>query len=140
MWRKLREPRICSVRIPMKIELFDDAEIVAQEGARIIAAAARAAVTARGRFVVAVSGGQTPWIMLRALANQDVPWGQLRLAQVDERVAPAGSNERNLTHLRESLLDHAPLRSEQVFAMPVESSDLDAGARAYASALQEIAG
>ena len=65
---------------------------------------ARAAVTARGRFMVAVSGGRTPWVMLRALAAQDVPWTGVHVLQVDERIAPAGDADRNLTHLRASLL------------------------------------
>ena len=124
----------------MKIELLADAETVAQEAARLIAADARAAVTARGRFVAAFSGGQTPWLMLRALADQDVPWEGFHLVQVDERVAPAQSDDRNLTHLRKSLLDHVPIRAQQVHTMPVETSDLDAAARSYALALQKIAG
>ena len=44
----------------MKIEIWSDAEAVARKGAEIIAAEARAAVQARGRFIVAVSGGRTP--------------------------------------------------------------------------------
>ena len=126
--------------LAMKIEILPDADAVAQKAAEMIAAEARAAVKARGRFIVAVSGGHTPWQMLRALSNEDVPWGGVNVVQVDERVAPAGDPDRNLTHLRESLLEHAPLRSEQIHAMPVESSDLDAAARRYALTLQEIAG
>jgi len=124
----------------MKIEILPDADAVARKAAEIIAADARAAVLARGRFVVAVSGGHTPWQMLRALANEDVPWENLYVAQVDERVAPAGDPDRNLTHLRESLLEHAPLRPEQIHAMPVEASDLEAAAQRYALTLREIAG
>jgi 6-phosphogluconolactonase/glucosamine-6-phosphate isomerase/deaminase len=55
-------------------------------------------------------------------------------------VAPAGDPDRNLTHLRQSLLEHAPLRPEQVHAMPVEGSDLDAAAAQYARALEGMAG
>jgi len=124
----------------MKIEILPDADAVARKAAEIIAADARAAVLARGRFVVAVSGGHTPWQMLRALANEDVPWENLYVAQVDERVAPAGDPDRNLTHLRESLLEHAPLRPEQIHAMPVEASDLEAAAQRYALTLREITG
>jgi 6-phosphogluconolactonase len=104
------------------------------------AAAARSAVAARGRFIVAVSGGHTPWQMLRALAHEKVPWESVHVVQVDERVAPAGDPDRNLSHLRESLLEHAPLRREQIHAMPVESPNLDAAAKHYAVTLQEIAG
>jgi len=124
----------------MKIEIFRDADAVAQKAAEIIATESRAAVKARGRFIVAVSGGHTPWQMLRALAEEEVPWKDMHVVQVDERVAPAGDPDRNLTHLRESLLQHAPLRSEQIHAMPVESPDLEAAAKRYAAALQEIAG
>ena len=89
---------------------------------------------------MAVSGGHTPWQMLRALAREDVPWTSVYVAQVDERVAPAGHPDRNLTHLRDSLLEHVSLRPEQVCAMPVESPDLEAAAVQYARLLQEIAG
>src|SRR5436309_5235558 len=124
----------------MKIEILRDADAVAQKAAEIIATESRAAVKARGRFIVAVSGGHTPWQMLRALAEEEVPWKDMHVVQVDERVAPAGDPDRNLTHLRESLLQHAPLRSEQIHAMPVESPDLDAAAKGYAETLQKIAG
>jgi 6-phosphogluconolactonase len=60
--------------------------------------------------------------------------------QVDERVAPEGHADRNLTHLRESLLQHASLRPEQIHAMPVESLDLEAAATRYALALRDMAG
>jgi 6-phosphogluconolactonase len=124
----------------MRFEVLSDEATVAGQAATVIASEARAAVAARGRFVMAVSGGHTPWQMLRALAGEDVPWDNLEVAQVDERVAPAGDPDRNLTHLRESLLDRTPLRPEQIHAMPVEEVDLEAAAARYASALQTIAG
>jgi 6-phosphogluconolactonase len=124
----------------MKIEVFADAESVAREAAAIVAAEARAAVTARGGFILAVSGGRTPWLMLRALARADVPWDAVHIVQVDERVAPAGDPDRNLTHLRESLLAEASLPPEQIHAMPVEAPDLDVAAGRYEATLRRIAG
>jgi len=124
----------------MKLEVFEDVDTVASKAAAMIAAEARAAVSARGRFIVAVSGGHTPWIMLRALAREDVPWAGVHVVQVDERVAPPAHPDRNLTHLQESLLRHAPLPPEQIYAMPVESPDLEAAATRYALTLQGIAG
>jgi 6-phosphogluconolactonase len=122
----------------MKVEVFSDADAVARQAAALIATEARAAVTARGRFVLAVSGGHTPWAMLRALSNEDLPWPSVYLTQVDERVAPAGDPDRNLTHIRESL--HVPLPPEQILAMPVEAPDLQGAVARYAASLQEIAG
>ena len=124
----------------MKIEVFDDADAVARAAAATIAADARAAVVVRGRFTMAVSGGHTPWAMLLALANEQVPWDDVHVFQIDERIAPAGDPDRNLTHLRESLLSHAPLRPEQIHAMPVEEPDVDAAATRYAATIREFAG
>ena len=92
----------------MRIEILRDAEAVARQAAASIAADARAAFSERRRFGFAVSGGKTPWEMLRALREEDVPWDGVHLFQVDERVAPAGDPDRNLTQLQKSL-SGAPL-------------------------------
>jgi len=124
----------------MEIEVLADADAVAKKAAAFIAEQARTAVAARGRFVMAVSGGHTPWQMLRALAAEHVPWKGVHVAQVDERVAPPGDPDRNLTHLRDSLLAHAPLPAERIHAMAVESQDLEVAAAQYARVLEQIAG
>jgi len=119
----------------MKIEVFDDADAVARAAAAAIATQARMAVAARSRFTFA-GGGHTPWIMLRALAGLDIPWDRVHIFQVDERVAPDGDPDRNLAHLRESLLQRVPLSREQIHAMPVESHDLETAAKQYGNALE----
>jgi len=124
----------------MRIEALADADSVARAGAAFTAAEARAAVAARGRFIVAFSGGHTPWQMLSALADEQIPWAGVHVVQVDERVAPAGDPDRNLTHLRESLLAKCPLRPEQIHPMPVEAADLEAASRRYVLTLEDIAG
>ena len=117
----------------MKLEVFDDADSAARAAAAAIAADARASIATRGRFVLAVSGGHTPWAMFATLAHEDVPWSDVELYQVYERIAPAGDSSRNLTHLRESIGD-APAT---VHAMPVNDSDLDAAADRYAGLLPD---
>jgi 6-phosphogluconolactonase len=124
----------------MKIQVLADAEAVAQAGAEAIAEAARSAVVARGRCFLALSGGRTPWLMLRALVDQEVPWRQIEIFQVDERVAPADSPARNLNHLRESLLARVPQPPGNLYPMPVEESDLAAAAASYARTLESVAG
>jgi 6-phosphogluconolactonase len=126
--------------IVVRIEALADPEQVARTAAAFTAREAQAAFAARGRFVMAVSDGRTPWTMLRALADQALAWAHVHVVQVDERVAPAGHPDRNLTHLRESLLAHCPLRAEQVHAMPVEAENLEAASEQYAMTLEEIAG
>jgi 6-phosphogluconolactonase len=116
-----------------ELEVAPDASSVAAQAATYVAARARVAVSQRGRFTFAVSGGQTPWAMFAELARQDVPWVDVELYQVDERVAPDGDPDRNLTHLRESIGD-APAR---VHPMPVNDSDLDKAAAQYAMVLPQ---
>ena len=123
----------------MDIRILEDAGAVAREAAALIAARARAAAAERGRFVMAVSGGHTPWQMLRVLATTDFPWESAHFVQVDERVAPAGHADRNLTHLQESLAE-APVRAEQIHAMEVEASDVEAAALRYSAVLESLAG
>jgi 6-phosphogluconolactonase len=124
----------------MQLEVLQDAESVAARAAAFIAENARAVYQARGLFLIAVSGGHTPWVMLRMLAKKEVPWAGVHVFQVDERFAPAGDPDRNLTHLRESLLEHAPLDPTHIYPMPVESPDPAAAAAEYAMTLRKIAG
>src|SRR5262249_22548305 len=116
-----------------------DAEAVAKKAATYVMEAAREAVAARGRFTFAVSGGRTPWIMMRQLAHEDIPWANVDIVQVDERIAPEGHPDRNLTSLLECLRD-APLRHEQIHAMPVDDTDLEAATASYGQLLQTLAG
>jgi 6-phosphogluconolactonase len=124
----------------MQLKVLKDADAVAAAGAAGIAAAARLAISDKGSFTLAVSGGHTPWVMLRMLAGEDLPWSKVHLFQADERVAPADDPDRNLTHLRDSFLAHVPLPPENLHVMPVEDSDLAEGAAAYGRVLEQFAG
>lgn len=124
----------------MKYEIFADEPAVANAAAKLIAAEARAAVAARGRFLMAVSGGKTPWAMLKNLAAENLPWADVHIFQVDERLAPDGDPDRNLTHLHASLLGNAPIPPENIHAMPVTSADPAQGARDYEETLVRWSG
>ncbi|WP_028322477.1 6-phosphogluconolactonase [Desulfatiglans anilini] len=124
----------------MRIEVLSNTEAVAKRAAAFLAERARDAIAARGVFVMALSGGKSPWAMLRALADETVPWEKVHVVQVDERVATAGHPDRNLTHLRECLLERANLHEGRIHPMPVEYPDLAAAAECYAQTLQDITG
>jgi 6-phosphogluconolactonase len=123
----------------MQIEIVPDGDTAAQKGALLIAAEARASVAARGRFVLAVSGGKNPWKMFGILAKENLAWDKIEIVQVDERVAPDGNDDRNLTHLLESLKG-SPLRPGQIHAMPVTDPDLEGAAARYARTLEQLSG
>lgn len=123
----------------MRTEVAPEGQVAARAAAHV-AAVLRTAVAARGRATVAFSGGSTAGPLLTALAQADVPWSEVAVLQVDERVAPEGHADRNLTTLRQRLLDHVPLPPDQLHAMPVNDIDLDAAAAAYAQVLLHLAG
>jgi 6-phosphogluconolactonase len=110
-----------------------DPSALSRRGAELVARLAREAVASHGTFTFAVSGGKTPWAMFAELAHEDVPWESIVIFQVDERVAPAGDPDRNLTNLENSL-GGAPAR---VKPMPVNDSDLNVAAASYAAELPE---
>ena len=127
----------------MKIEVLANDDAVAKAAAGVIASQARAAVAARGVFTLAVSGGKTPWAMLKDLASEEVPWSQVHVFQIDERIAPDGDPDRNLTHLYESLITrggNAPIPKENIHAMPVNAADPVEGAKEYEQTLREFCG
>lgn len=117
-----------------RLEVLDDPPAVLRRGAELIAEAAREAVSERGSCALAVSGGHDPWPMFSQLEDLEMDWTRTEIFQVDERVAPAGSDERNLTHLIESLSIGA---QGSIRPMPVTDDDLDAAAERYAESLPE---
>jgi 6-phosphogluconolactonase len=118
----------------------EDPAQAAEIAAREIADACREAVARRGRAVIAVSGGETPWLMLGQLRSLDLPWNRTWVAQVDERVAPRGDPRRNLTRLEQALVSGGLLPARQLLAMPVEAIDLTAAAAEYQATLEALAG
>ena len=117
------------------LEVLPDAEAVARRAADVVAAAAREAIEARGRFTFAVSGGRSPWTMFRVLADENVSWGEVGIWQVDERVAPDGDPDRNLTSLLPVIPSEVDLRP-----MPVTEPDLEAAGDRYAASLPKAFG
>jgi 6-phosphogluconolactonase len=117
------------------IDVLPDAEAVAHRAAEYVARAARDAVADHGRFTFAVSGGRTPWAMFSDLAEEEVPWKSCQIYQADERVAPYGDPDRNLTHLLASL---PPEGDAEVHAMPCEEPDIESAAERYAESLPEM--
>ncbi len=117
-----------------ELEVLPDAAAAAERFAALLGMRARALVAARGTCTLALSGGSGPWQSFRLLAGEDVPWDGVELFQVDERIAPMGDDDRNLTHMEKSLPAAAWAR---MHPMPADAGDLEAAAAQYASLLPE---
>jgi 6-phosphogluconolactonase len=112
----------------------DSDEQAAHRAVELIESAGAAAIRERGRFNFAVSGGKSPWRMFELLSDSSLDWSRTSMFQVDERIAPTGSRERNLTHLVLSL----PLACQSAIRpMPVGAEDLEAAAAEYEYSLPD---
>ena len=116
-------------------ETVSDTE-VHERAARSIADALGAACEERGRCSLALSGGTTPKAMFARLAELDVPWESVDVFQVDERVAPRGHPDRNLTLIERELGE----RVVGLHEMPVEVEDLETATERYAVLLEQRCG
>jgi 6-phosphogluconolactonase len=114
------------------VEVFPDMDSASRAAASFIADAMRIGVAERRRFSLALSGGRTPRDMIAFLCHEDVPWRAVDVYQTDERIAPRGDPDRNLT-LIEGMLSKAA----RIHPMPVEDDDLVAACEAYARELPE---
>jgi 6-phosphogluconolactonase len=122
----------------IELEVCADEKAAARRAAELIAAVGAAAVADRNIFSLAMSGGRTPWAMLAMLGeDEQMPWAETELFQVDERIASPGSEDRNLTHMVLGLsMDH----QSTMRPMPVTQRDLDGAARDYENTLPDPLG
>jgi len=122
----------------MKTEIFPQAAQVAARAAAYLELGIRDALTHQKSFSLAISGGRTPWEMLKILSKADLPWQRINLFQVDERVAPDGHPDRNLTQLFQAIAGTAMVTQLRIFPMPVLAEDLEEGCRDYIKVLDEV--
>ncbi len=120
----------------MEIVVTPTAADAAVETARWIGRRIRTAVRARGLCRLAVSGGSSIAPLFDALVAIDgLPWEQVHVFQVDERIAPDGHSDRNANDLLAHLVEPAGLARRNVHLMPVTRASLSAAARAYSVTL-----
>src|SRR5215831_1556725 len=127
----------------LKIEyvIEPDSAALARRAAQQFVEIAEQAVAARGRARMAISGGSTPKAAFQLLADpgqpwfRRMPWEKLDLFWVDERAVPPDHPDSNYRMTREAMLEHVPLKPEQVHRMEGELEPEVAAAR-YESVLR----
>ena len=122
------------------MEILPDRPALAARAAEFVGRRLAGAVNDHGRATLAVSGGSTPEAFFAALAQQGLPWESIHVFQVDERVAPPGDPDRNLTGLQTALLDRVPIPAANVHPMPVDEPDLARAAAGYADEIRSLLG
>ncbi len=127
-----------------EIRLYPTAEILVQEMAHLFMQTSRDAVNARGRFVVALSGGTTPKGLFQQLTEEPylslIPWAKTFVFWVDERHVPFTDATSNYRMTQETLLSKVPLPKEQVFPATNGSLPVEQAAWAYEIKLKKFFG
>ena len=118
------------------VEIFPDAESLLEAGSTRLVNAIQAAVAARGRALIVLTGSGNGIALLRYLKSpHQIDWSKVHLFWGDERYVPEDDNERNEKQARAALLDHIEIPSSQVHPMPASDgefgTDLAAAALAY---------
>jgi 6-phosphogluconolactonase len=124
------------------VEVLSGPEALALRAADLFARAAQECAAARGRFAVALSGGDTPRALFKALARQQfaqkVPWRRVHVYWVDERCVPPGDPASNFGVARDLLLRHVPLAETQIHRLRGEE-DPETAAAVYEDDLRSLA-
>lgn len=104
-----------------KLVVFPDADVLADRACEWLCAQALAAVDARGRFTLALSGGSTPRALYQRLAKHpELPWDRIELCFGDERAVPPDHPDSNARMARETLTGQPFVRAERVHRIRAE--------------------
>ena len=116
---------------------FTNVEQMAQTTLALLLQVAAEAISARGRFVLALAGGTTPIPLYKLLARTTVDWERWHLAYTDERCLPYGHPQRNSTMVEENWLRPTGFPDQNHY-MPDMERQPEKAAAAYAAAIEEL--
>lgn len=126
----------------MHIAIYPDLETISQQAAAYIARIAREAIVTRGRFTLALSGGNTPKKLYSLLATEpyssQIDWQLVDIFWSDERCVPPDDPESNYLMAQEVLLSRISIAVAQVHRMPADRADRDAASLAYTRDMQRV--
>jgi 6-phosphogluconolactonase len=122
------------------VETFDDSDrLVAAAGERLIEVV-NAAIAARGRALVVLTGGGNGNRLMRFLAGESarIDWAKVHLFWGDDRYVTEDDDERNEKQAREELLAHIDIPARNVHAMPAADGEFGGDIAAAALAYEQI--
>lgn len=123
-----------------RVEVFADADALAEAAATLVADQAGRSLQARGRFLLALSGGSTPRALYQRLARRaDIDWTAVHVVWGDERCVPPDDPASNYRMTREALLDHVPIPAAHLHRIRGEAAP-DAEAARYDAELRALVG
>jgi len=146
-------PRDHATRSPRKtgemsgapeVRIAEDARELAQEAADLVVWLGQQAVSASGRFRVALSGGTTPRLLYETLVSPafsgQLDWPRVEFYFGDERCVPPSHPDSNFRMAEDTLLRPLKIAPERIFRMRGEADDPNEAARSYEAVLRTQVG
>lgn len=122
---------------------FETHEALYDRAAELVAEIGTEAIRDRGRFRVALSGGETPLPVYKRLASMPyarrLDWSAVEVFWTDERCVPASDGRSNVRAAQQALLDRVPIPADRIHRIAGEIDPL-AAADAYELILREVLG
>lgn len=123
------------------VRILTNQEAIAKRAAQEFVQAATSAVSEKGSFTVALSGGSTPKALYSLLANDaalraQIPWDKMSVYFGDERSVGPDHPDSNFRMATETMLSRVPLQADQVFRIKGEYKDTERAALEYELALR----
>jgi len=128
-------------KIAVEYRVYDGADALSRAAAEHFLETTQAAVAARGKARIAISGGNTPKKTFALMADpaepflKAMPWERIELYWVDERCVPPDHPDSNYRMTNEAMLSKVPLKAGQVFRIEGELEP-DAAAARYESTIR----
>jgi len=126
---------------PIELRRLTTPQDLFQAAAEEVIRAATGAITERGRFTIALSGGSTPknlYTLIAANASASLPWDRMFFFWGDERHVPPDNPDSNYRMAKEALLSKVAIPPANIFRIPAENPDASAAADAYEQTLRKF--
>jgi len=126
------------------VQIASDPESLARKAVQLFVSSALDAIRSHGRFLVAISGGQTPKRFFETLAAshdaRSLAWEKIHVFWVDERYVPPDSPHSNYKLAADTFLGKINIPSGNVHRIPTDYEDITVAARAYEQTIREVFG
>lgn len=123
------------------LRIFPNTETLNRAAAEACAQLANKVIKEKGRFTVALAGGNTPRAIYQLLTTnyrEQIEWPLVHFFWGDERYVPSNDPDSNYRMARESLFDHVPILTENVHRMPTEFIQPETAAQDYEKTLRDF--
>ncbi len=123
-----------------EVAVVRDAAEVAQAAGELCLEACAGAVAARGKALIALTGGSTAKPLFNDLVRRPLPWARLQIFFTDERAVSVADPLSNFGLAQRELFSRVQLAPAQIHALRGDAADLDAEAARAAAELRTVAG